>query len=105
MNLLSLTILVFAPLVAAFIIGGPWFPNHEVAIRRFAKGYAGFLFIYSLFFLVFFNPTQSGYQFLESFNWIQPIGIKFSLGLDGLSLILVILTTFLVLLACIASKF
>jgi len=105
MSLLSLTILVLAPLIAAIIIGGPWFPNHEVAIRRFAKGYAGFLFIYSLFFLIFFNPAQSGYQFSESFNWIQPIGIKFSLGLDGLSLILVILTTFLVLLACIASKF
>ncbi|HBH19326.1 MAG TPA: hypothetical protein DDX14_10430, partial [Cyanobacteria bacterium UBA9579] len=105
MNFLSLTILVLAPLVGALIIVGPWFPNHEVAIRRFAKGFAGFLFFYSLFFLLFFNPTQHGYQFIETFNWIKPLGADFSLALDGLSLILVVLTTFLVLLACIASKF
>jgi NADH-quinone oxidoreductase subunit M len=104
MNLLSLTILVFAPLLGALIIGGPWFPNHEVAIRRFAKGFAGLLFIYSLCFLVFFNPAITGYQFVESTHWIKSLGIDYSLGIDGLSITLVILTTFLVLLACIASK-
>lgn len=110
MHFLSLSILVFAPLVAAIIIAGPWFPNHEVQIRRFAKGFAGILFLYSLLFLAFFNSQFTGYQFLEEFKtsggqgWIAPLGINFSLGVDGISIILVVLTTFLVLLACIASK-
>ncbi|MFH0702276.1 MAG: NuoM family protein [bacterium] len=110
MKFLSLTILVFSPVIAALIIGGPWFPNHEVKIRRFAKGFAGLLFIYSLLFLAFYNPAVKGYQFAETLKfpngqgWIEPLGINFALGVDGLSVILVALTTFLVLLACIASK-
>ncbi len=102
--ILSLSILVFSPSVAALIIGGPWFPNHEVKIRRFAKGFAGILFIYSLLFLAFFNPFQEGYQYVETIRWIPPLGINYSLAVDGISLILVVLTTFLILLACIASK-
>ena len=110
MNFLSLSVLVLAPLIGAIIIGGPWFPNHEVKIRRFSKGFIGILFIYSLLFLAVFNPSQSGYQFVETLKlpngqgWLSPLGANFSLGVDGISLSLVVLTTFLVLLACVASK-
>ena len=109
MEFLSLTILVLSPLLAAIIIGCPWFPNHEVLIRRFAKGFSGVLFLYSLCFIAAFNPLASGYQFVETLkyhnhSWIEPLGINFSLGIDGISIILVVLATFLVFLACIASK-
>jgi len=111
MEFLSLILLIIMPLIGATIIFGPWFPQNEVKIRRFAKGWAGFVFLYSLFFVVFFNPTVTGYQFdsaLKSFSgtsWIAPLGINFAFAVDGISITLVILTSFLVLLAIIASKY
>jgi len=111
MQYLSLSLLIFLPLIGALIIWGPWFPQNEVKIRRFAKGYAGLIFIYSLFFLAFFNPLIEGFQFTETLTlpggqaWLEPLGANFSVGADGISLLLIVLTTFLVLLALIASKY
>lgn len=111
MEYLSLTLLIFLPLIGALIIFGPWFPQNEVKIRRFAKGFAGIIFIYSLFFTAFFNPMKQGFQYEETLAlfsgkpWIEPLGVDFSLAVDGISIVLVVLTTFLVLLALIASKY
>ncbi len=110
MEFLSLNILIFAPLIVAGIILSPLFPNDEIIVRRFAKGFAGLLFIYSILFMIFFKPHEVGYQFKENIklfsdaNWIEPLGISLSFGVDGISIILVVLTTFLVMLALIASK-
>jgi NADH-quinone oxidoreductase subunit M len=103
-QLLSPIALVMLPLLASIAILCPLFPNNEVKIRRFAKGFGCLLFIYSLLFVVFFDNSVKGYQFVQSYEWIKPLGINFSFGIDGLSLIMVILTTFLVLMALIASK-
>ncbi|MFW5804813.1 MAG: complex I subunit 4 family protein [bacterium] len=111
MNLLSITLLVFLPLIGSLIIFGPWFPKNEIKVRRFAKGFGGFIFFYSLFFIAFFNPRTEGFQYQETLKlpggkaWIEPLGVNFSLGVDGISVILVVLTTFLFLLALIASKY
>ncbi len=105
MELLSLSFLIFLPLIGAIILFGPWFPQNEVKIRRFAKGFAGLVFIYSLFFIAFFDPIKKGFQFEETVPWITPLGINYSVAIDGISIILVVLTAFLVLLAVIASKY
>ncbi|MDD3149930.1 MAG: NuoM family protein [Candidatus Gastranaerophilales bacterium] len=110
MEHLSLNILLFLPLIFCVIIAGPWFPNHEVQIRRTAKAFASLLFVYSIFFVALFDFTKIGYQLIETIEfangqrWFEPIGASFELGIDGLSLILVVLTSFIVLLASIASK-
>ncbi|OGI02068.1 MAG: hypothetical protein A2Y25_03860 [Candidatus Melainabacteria bacterium GWF2_37_15] len=105
MELLSLSFLIFLPLIGAGIIFGPWFPQNEVKIRRFAKGFAGFIFIYSLFFIGLFDPLVKGFQFEETVPWITRVGINYSVAVDGISVIMIVLTTFLVLLAMIASKY
>ena len=111
MEFLSLILLVLLPIIGAIIIFGPWFPQNEVKIRRFAKGWAGLVFIYSLFFIVGFNPSQAGYQFENILklpggkDWIAPLGIDFAFGVDGISITLLVLTTFLVLISLIASKY
>lgn len=105
MELLSLSILIFLPLVGAGIIFGPWFPQNEVKIRRFAKGFSGLIFLYSLFFIAFFNPTVKGFQFEQTVPWIPHLGINYAVGVDGISVILMVLTSFLVLLSLIASKY
>ena len=107
-NILSLKFLIFAPLVMAVIFLLPIFYGHEVLTRRIAKTFAGFHFVYSCIFFLFFNnelivnyPTE-----LTFFgqHWIPSLGINLSFGLDGISLLFVILTSFLILMSCIASK-
>lgn len=109
MNYLSLLLLIFSPLVAAGLLYSSFFKNNEVRIRRFAKGFATLHFIYSSMFLVFFNPLSDGISYYKELtffgtSWIQPLGFKFSFGLDGISLLMVVLTSFIFLIALIASK-
>lgn len=109
MNFLSIIVLIFSPLVAAGLLFSPFFKKNEVRIRRFSKGFASLHFLYSLLFLAFFNPLNENISFYKEItffgsSWIKPLGIKMALGMDGISLIMVILTSFIFLLALIASK-
>lgn len=107
MNLLSLMTLLLIPLVAAIVI--PLFIEGEVAIRRLSKMVAGFHLIYALFFVLYLNPSDGAYQVVqEMLNdgqvWINSLGISFSLAIDGVSLVMVVLTSLITFLAIIASK-
>lgn len=101
--LLSLTI--FLPLLGAiFII---LMKGDEAFIAQNAKRVAlwtSFLaFALSLILWVKFNPDQSGYQFVENFQWIPAFNIRYHLGIDGLSLFFILLSTFLTSLCILAS--
>lgn len=50
-----------------------------------------------------FDPAQSGLQFVESVPWVPEIGVTYTVGLDGLSLPMVLLTTLLTVVAVLAS--
>jgi NADH-quinone oxidoreductase subunit M len=50
-----------------------------------------------------FDPTQSGYQFVEYAPWMPEWGVHWFVGIDGISLVLFVLTTFLVPLVLVAS--
>lgn len=109
MNYLSLIALIFSPFVAAVLLYTPFFKNNEVIIRRFSKGFASLHFLYSILFLVFFNPLNDSISYykeitFDGISWVQPLGFKFAFGMDGISLLMVILTSFIFLLALIASK-
>ncbi len=41
-----------------------------------------------------FDPTQSGFQMASTTPWIEAWGVSYSLGIDGISLFMVMLTTF-----------
>src|SRR5574344_2107433 len=104
-NLLSLPILVFSPLIAIVVLFLPIFSGKGVLIRRFAKGFASLHFLYSLLFLAFFDVNLNNglafYKNLKFFgkDWIEIIGVKMNFGIDGLSLLLILLTSFIFLLA------
>jgi len=117
MHYLSIIALIFSPLVAAALLFSPFFKDNEVRIRRFSKGFASLHFLYSILFLVFFNPMQNGVsgaasdgvaylQEIKLFgsSWIQSMGVKMDFGMDGIALLMVLLTSFIFLLALIASK-
>jgi NADH-quinone oxidoreductase subunit M len=58
-------------------------------------------FVLSLFLLAGFDPLASGYQFVEDIEWFG--GVRYKMGIDGLSLALILLTTFLMPLCILAS--
>ena len=109
MNFLSLIWLIFAPIIAALIIMFPFFPNHQVKVRRFAKWFASFHFIYALLFLTFFDPGMFGMSYEKELtffgmSWLKSLGISAKFAVDGIALLMVVLTTFTVLITLFMSK-
>src|SRR3954470_40264 len=71
-------------------------PREEEAIHRgLGFGTALITFLISLLILGDFDGAQGGFQLEVDKVWIAPLGIRFHLGIDGVSLWLVLLTTFL----------
>ncbi|WGH77663.1 NADH-quinone oxidoreductase subunit M [Jannaschia ovalis] len=93
-NLLS--IITFTPLIAALILA-LFLRGDDAAAQRNAKwlalGATGFTFIVSLFLLAGFEPENTGFQFVEERAWIA--GLTYKMGVDGISVLFVMLTTFL----------
>ena len=109
-NILSPFILVLLPIFAGLMIFAPFFPNNTVKIKRYAKGFGIFNLIYAVCFLFFLNPEGTSFGFLEKLPFdiipgsgLNP-GVTISFGLDNLSCIMCIFTSFIVLLALMASK-
>lgn len=88
------------PVILALPLLGALFvmltPRGEGAIAR-GTGLAvsTVTFILSLLTLSYFDDKQAGYQLVTDAVWIKSLGVHFKLGIDGISLWLVLLTTFL----------
>ncbi len=108
MSMLSLKILIFSPLLMALFLLIPVNEGHYVFLRRVSNFFAGTHFLYSLLFLIFFNTNLSSNFDTEltfmSQPWLGSLGINLMFGVDSISIFLVILTSFLFLISCIASK-
>ncbi|MBV1868252.1 MAG: NADH-quinone oxidoreductase subunit M [Marinosulfonomonas sp.] len=91
-----LSIVTFVPLVAAAIMALGLHGN-DAAAQRNAKWLALFAtsvtFIASLAILFQFDPTDTGFQFVEERQWLM--GMTYKMGVDGISVLFVMLTTFL----------
>ncbi len=96
-----LSLLVFSPLLGVLGLMFVKTEAEEVA-RRVATAAAFFGFVLSVMILRDFNPN-GGFQFGESVAWYPSLGARFTLAIDGISMWLVVLTTFLTTLVCIAS--
>jgi len=95
-----LTLIVFLPLAGTILIA--LFP--QSAARPIALGTSIATWILSLFLLVGFSPGRGGlFQYVEVASWIPAFGIQYKLGVDGLSLVLVVLTTTLSWISILAS--
>jgi NADH-quinone oxidoreductase subunit M len=91
-----LSIITFIPLVAAAILA-LFLRGDDEAARRNAKWLAllatSATFLVSLFLLTGFDPADTGFQFVEEHDWI--LGLQYKMGVDGISVLFVLLTTFL----------
>src|SRR5438094_10001 len=97
-----LTLLVFAPLVGAVLLA--LLPREPLAgVRRAALVFSLVPFALSLWMLGRFRPGEAEFQLVERAAWIPAWGIEYRLGVDGVSLFLVLLTAFLTPLVVLAS--
>ena len=103
MNLSTLPILstvTFLPLVGALFIA--FLPQDAVRNARYtALWFTLGTFLVSLFIWAGFDKSNPGFQFVEEYAWLGPI--KYKVGVDGISMLFVILTTFLMPLCILAS--
>ena len=101
MNLLSIT--MFTPAVAAAIMvlllrGDDEAARRNVKILALVATTATFLI--SLFVYLGFDPENTGFQFVENAGWL--LGLNYKLGVDGISVLFVMLTTILMPITVIA---
>ncbi len=93
-----LTLIVFIPLAAALVLLIVNKDNAET-IRNISVGGAGLTFLISLALLSRFDSSVQSMQFTETFAWVPMFHINYQVGVDGISLWLVVLTAFISLIA------
>ena len=96
-----LTVITFLPLLSVLALLLLRSEDHTW-IRRIALAASLAEFAVSLFLLAGFSAASPNYQFEENHGWIGPY-IHYHIGVDGISLFLVLLTTFLTPLAILCS--
>jgi NADH-quinone oxidoreductase subunit M len=77
--------------------------RNERTIRRVALVIACLVFAETLLLWARFNPASAEFQFAERYQWMPAFGITYAVGVDGISLLLVVLTAFLTPLALLSS--
>ena len=78
--------------------------NNQRLLRRYGIAVALATFLQSLFVLAAFEPGQAGFQLETNWAWVPALGIRFHLGVDGISLWLVMLSTLMVLVTLLSPQ-
>ena len=97
-----LSLILFTPAVAAVVMLLLPRPSN-VFLRWFAFAASLIPFVLSIVLWIQFRPDAAGFQFEEQYEWYAALGSTLHLGVDGLSLTMVFLTTLLTPLAILAS--
>jgi NADH-quinone oxidoreductase subunit M len=106
MNLLQdhlLSVITFTPLLGALVLLFPYFKGKDDAVRWTANGFGALGFLVSLPLWFQFDLAKEGFQFQEQYAWIPSIGASYKLGVDGISALLILLTTLLGFIAILSS--
>ena len=102
-----LTLLVALPLVGALVVGllNNRDGSKDGQVRWLALGLSLVPFVLSLLMWASFDASAAGapFQFVERHAWIPTFGIEYYVGIDGISLMLIVLTTFLTPIALLTS--
>ncbi|HTP80480.1 MAG TPA: NADH-quinone oxidoreductase subunit M [Bacteroidota bacterium] len=97
-----LTVVVFLPLAGALAVAFAPVTSDET-IKRLGLAAVTVPFLLSLYLFFAFDSTKAGYQFVQHVPWIATLNISYFVGIDGISLLLVLLTTFLMPLALLGT--
>jgi NADH-quinone oxidoreductase subunit M len=98
-----LPLLIGIPLLGAIFVMCT--PKTEQSLQRgLGIAFTTITFFVSLAIFRFFNPHEAGFQLVFDTEWIPGLGAHFKTGVDGISVFLVILTTFLMPLTLLCTK-
>src|SRR6476661_3657178 len=97
-----LSIILFTPLVGAALLLFVGKQN-ENAIRWIANVFAFLGFVVSVPLWFWYNPANAEFQFVERAPWIPSVGADYFLGVDGLTVLLILLTTMMGFIATLSS--
>ena len=99
-----LSIIIFLPLVGVALLSliNSTTANGERNLKQTALWVVCLNFIVSIAMLINFDQSDPNFQFTESYFWLNS-GISYHLGVDGISILLIILTTFLMPFCILAS--
>src|SRR5215813_14082535 len=98
-----LTILIWLPVVGAFLVLCTGSENNANWARGIAVSIAVINFLLCIPLYLGFDPGRYDMQFLEDHLWIRAYQTHYAIGIDGISLLMVILTNFTGLLVVIAG--
>ena len=97
-----LTWLVLVPLAGGILVLFTG-RDRDALARQVALGVSLVTFALSLVMWMRFDAASAEYQFVETHRWLPDFGIKYHVGVDGISLLLVVLSTFLTPIALLCS--
>jgi NADH-quinone oxidoreductase subunit M len=97
-----LSIVTWLPTLGAIVILTLLKKDQGALIKKFATAWFGLAFVASLFLLAY-DRTIGGMQFLEDHEWIPVIGARYQMGVDGVAVLLIVLTTLLGVIAALSS--
>jgi NADH-quinone oxidoreductase subunit M len=101
--LTTLIALPAAGALALMLVRGKDGERHEALIRNIALVVSVLVFAESLLLWARFDAASADFQFVERYPWIPAFGVNYAVGVDGISLLLVVLTTFLTPIALLSS--
>lgn len=100
-----LSVLIWVPILGAVIIG--LLPNkigQPKTIRFIALFVSGLILLWNILLLLKFNISNPGMQLQEYLPWIQTLGLSYKLGVDGLSMPMLVLNSLLTWIAIYSSS-
>ena len=98
----QLSFVIWMPIVGGVLVLAVGNQRRE-AIKRLALGMSIGIFLLSLPLYTRFDKSVATYQFTEHSAWVPTFNINYSIGIDGISLPLILLTTFLTVIVVVAS--
>src|SRR4051812_39290782 len=97
-----LSLITWLPTFGAVVILALFKKDQGNLIKKFTTAWFGLAFVVSLF-LLGYDKGIGGMQFLEDISWIPVIGARYQMGVDGVAILLIVLTTLLGLIASLSS--
>jgi len=100
-----LSLITFLPLLGVLYLAT--LRGDETAVARNAR-YAALwtslvVLALGVYLWIAFDPTQAGFQFVEAVPWLSGVNVEYRMGVDGISLLLILLTVFLTPIAILSS--
>ena len=102
MHLPILSILVFLPVLGAVLLACLDRKNHKL-LKLVTLGVSLLEFLVSLPLWFQFDSQTAAMQFVERYNWLPQYGVSYYVGIDGFSLLLIMLSTFLTPICVLAT--